>query len=80
MVKINFIAKRENASEWRNAGEFNLSALPRIGEHLALTENEILSFYRVVGVIHTVPPRGLTEVFAGYDGALREVQNRMKLL
>ena len=76
-VNINFIAKRQNASRWRSAGEYNLPVLPRVGEHFVLTENEEMSLYKIVGVFHTVPFAGLTEVFAVYDGTLSEVQNRM---
>ncbi len=53
--------------------------LPRIGEHVIVSErtNQPISTYRVVGVLHPAPNKGLTDVLAVYDGSPADVQNRL---
>ncbi len=73
------IARRQNAKEWKNVGEFELPLLPRIGEHIVVSEraNQPTSAYRVVGILHPAPHKGLIDVLAVYDGSHGDVQNRL---
>lgn len=73
------IARRRNAKEWNNIGEHELPVLPRIGEHVVVSErvNQPLSAYRVVGILHPAPHKGLIDVLAVYDGTPGDVQNRL---
>jgi hypothetical protein len=77
--KIALIARRRNAKEWKNIGEHELPVLPRIGEHVVVSEraNQPHSAYRVVGIRHYAPHKGLIEVLAVYDGTALDVQNRL---
>jgi hypothetical protein len=77
--KIMLIARRRNAKEWKNIGEFELPALPRIGEHIVVSErvSQPLSAFRVVGILHPAPNKGLIDVLAVYDGTHGDVQNRL---
>ena len=73
------IARCRNAKEWKNIGEYELPVLPRIGEHIVVSErsNQPLSAYRVVGIFHPAPNRGLIDALAVYDGTALDVQNRL---
>lgn len=77
--KIVLIARRRNAKEWKNIGEHELPLLPRIGEHVVVSErsNQPLSAYRVVGILHPAPNKGLIDVLAVYDGSPGDVHNRL---
>lgn len=77
--KIALIARRANADEWKNIGEHELPILPRIGEHVVVSErvNQPLSAYRVVGILHPAPNKALIGVLAVYDGSPGDVQNRL---
>jgi hypothetical protein len=77
-LNINLIVKHRNGTKWQNAGEHSLPVLPRVAEHVALTDSRgDIALYKVASVIHTVPFKGLTEVFAVYDGTLHEVQDKL---
>ena len=77
--KIMLIVRRPKAKAWKNIGEFELPVLPRIGEHIVLTEraNQPTSAYRVVGILHPAPNKGLIDVLAVCDGSHGDVQNRL---
>lgn len=77
--KIMLIVRRRNSSEWKNVGEYELPVLPRIGEHVvrSVRANQPVTAYRVVGVLHPLPNKGLIDVFAVYDGTQTDVQNRL---
>lgn len=68
--KIVLIARRPNAKEWKNIGEYELPVLPRRGKHVVVSEraNQPPSAYRVVGILHHAPNNGLIDVLAVYDG------------
>jgi hypothetical protein len=72
MININLILKRKDSDKWRKAGEIKLPVVPRVGEHIALFEDNESSLFKVVSILHTVPFKGLTEVFAVYDGEVFE--------
>jgi hypothetical protein len=78
-VRFMLIAKRENSNEWRNTGEFALPVLPRIGEHVVVSGGIDLPLcaYRVVGILHPAPNKGLIDVLAVYDGDHGDVQDRL---
>ncbi len=76
MVNINLILKRKDSDKWRKATEAQLPVVPRVGEHIALFEGESSSLFKVVSILHTVPFKGLTEVFAVYDGEVFEHEQR----
>jgi hypothetical protein len=72
------MVRQKDSHEWKNIGEFTLPALPRIGEHVATgnyTDN--VCAYRVVGILHPAPNKGLIDVFAVYDGDHIDVQDRL---
>jgi hypothetical protein len=73
------ITRRPNAKEWTNIGEHELPVLPRIGEHVVVNEraNQPFAAYRVVGILHPAPNKGLIDVLAVYDGRPSDVQNRL---
>jgi len=77
--KIMLIVRRKNSEEWKNIGEYELPVLPRIGEHVVVSEraNRALSAYRVVGILHPAPNKGLIDVLAIYDGSHTDLQNRL---
>ena len=77
--KMMLIVRRRNATEWKNIGEYELPVLPGIGEHVVVSEraNQPLSAYRVVGILHPAPNKGLIDVLAVYDGSHTDVQNRL---
>lgn len=77
--KIMLIVRRKNTEEWENIGEYELPVLPRIGEHVVLSEraNRPLSAYRVVAILHPAPNKGLIDVLAVYDGTHMDVQNKL---
>jgi len=77
-TKIMLMARQKDSHEWKNIGEFELPELPRIGEHVTTgnyTKN--VSAYRVVGIFHPAPNKGLIDVLAVYDGDHIAVQNRL---
>lgn len=78
-IKLRLILKHQHGAEWQSGGEHALPAVPRAGEFVALARHDDseVPLYRVVGVVHTAPHQGLTEVFAVYAGTLSEVQNRL---
>lgn len=78
-ININLIVRHQDSEQWKNAGQNELPAVPRIGEFVALglRADKSPSMYRVVSVLHTAPFQGVTEVFAVYDGTLNEVQDRL---
>lgn len=80
-VAIMLIASRKESNEWKNLGEYKLPALPRIGEHVVISEggDVPLCAYRVVGILHPAPNKGLIDVLAVYDGDHGDVQNRLLL-
>ena len=77
MLNLRLILKHKNGTRWEPGGEQSLPVLPRIGEYVALTRARTDAMYQVIGVIHAVPFKGLTEVFAVYAGTLHEVQDKL---
>jgi hypothetical protein len=77
--KIMLIVRRPHAREWTNIGEHELPVLPRIGEHVVVSEgaNTPLSAYRVVGILHPAPNKGFIEMLAVYEGSPGNVQSRL---
>ncbi|HSE16294.1 MAG TPA: hypothetical protein VLB46_04530 [Pyrinomonadaceae bacterium] len=76
--QIALIVRRENSNEWKNIGEYELPVLPRIGEHVVVDNyTPKVAAYRVVGVLHPAPNKGLIDVLAIYDGPPTEVQKRL---
>lgn len=78
-INLKLIVKHQHSAGWQSGGEHSLPAVPRTGEFVALIHNDDneIPMYRVVGIFHTVPHQGLTEVFAVYAGTLSEVQNQL---
>ena len=79
MPKIMLIGRRENKNDWKAIGEYELPALPRIGEHVVVSGgiDKPLCAYRVVGILHPAPNKGLIDVLGVYDGDHGDVQNRL---
>ena len=72
------MARQKDSHEWKNLGEFNLPALPRIGEHVVIdNRTDKIAAYRVVGIFHPAPNKGLIDVLAIYDGQPADVQRRL---
>jgi hypothetical protein len=77
-VTIMLLVWRKEANDWDRAREFKLPALPRIGEHVVLDNyTDEIGAYRVVGVFHPAPNKGLIDVIAIYDGEPNDVQGRL---
>lgn len=78
-VKIMLIARHKDSNELKNTGEYELPALPRIGEHVVVSGGRDLPLcaYRVEGILHPAPNKGLIDVLAVYDGDHGDVQNRV---
>jgi hypothetical protein len=76
-TNLRLILKHKDGMKWEPGGEQSLPVLPRIGEYVALPRAGADTMYQVVGVIHAVPFKGFTEVFAVYAGTLWEIQDKM---
>jgi len=77
-VTIMLLIWRKDTQEWDHAREFKLPALPRIGEHVVLDNYTAeIGAYRVVGVFHPAPNKGLIDVIAVYDGEPADVQGEL---
>ncbi len=80
LIRFTAIVQRKDSKEFRNAGQFNHPVLPCIGEHLVIAEatpdgsDRMDIAYKVTGLFHALPFRGLTEVFAVYDGHVFDAQ------
>ena len=72
------MVRQKDNHEWKNIGEFTLPALPRIGEHVVVdSHTENIAAYRVVGIFHPAPNKGLIDVLAVYDGKPADLQSRL---
>ncbi len=78
-INIRVMIQRKDANNFRTYELVWLPAVPRIGEHLAIIEDDRQSFYKVAGIFHAVPFKGLTEVLAVYDGNEAKVQQSLLL-
>jgi hypothetical protein len=77
-ISVMLLIRRKDNSDWDHAREFKLPTLPRIGEHVVLDNNtEKIGAYRVVGIFHPAPNKGLIDVIVVYDGKPTDVQNRL---
>lgn len=66
--KIMLIVRPKDSNEWKNIGEYELPVLPRVGEHVVVdSHTPRVTAYRVVGVLHATPHKGLIDVLAIYE-------------
>lgn len=76
--KIMLIVRPKDSHEWQNIGEYEVPVVPRIGEHVVVDNyTPKIAAYRVVGVLHAAPHKGLIDVLAIYDGLPTDVQKRL---